>query len=57
VDALLAVPEATLLDDLIDAAYMLTRLGGSEGIGENSVVQLRQEIILAVKALAARWTP
>jgi len=56
VDGLLNVPESVLLDDLIDSAYMLNRLGGSEGIGRDSVVQLRQEIILAVKALAARWT-
>jgi hypothetical protein len=56
VDALRAAPESVLLDDLADAAMMLGRLGGNNGIGKHSVDQLRHEIIMAAKALALMWT-
>lgn len=49
------VSEAVLLADLADAAYMLGRLGGREGIGANSAALLRAEIVAASTALAERW--
>jgi hypothetical protein len=56
VDALLEVPESVLLEDLADAATMLGGFGGANGIGRDSALQLRHEIIMAAKALALMWT-
>lgn len=49
------VSEAEWLEDLADAAIMLGRLGGREGIGANSVTLLRAEIVVASRALAELW--